>query len=259
MATSTTFNDAVLSEILLAPNVDAQLRAAWGDIAAAIPELGALAMPDGAGRHKDNVEHTIKVTAKTPARLRVRLTGLFHDVGKPPTRVITDSGVTFHHHERRGAAIAKKVLVRLGYSEQLADEVARLVEISGSTKGSQDWTDSAVRRFALDAGSLLEDLFDFANVDVTSRYEANHDRVREEVATLRRRVAEVAAADEAAKWRPVLSGDDLMFRYNMRPGKDVGFLLRKLAELQRSAEASGVRFGPEEAWIALDEYRDGEE
>jgi poly(A) polymerase len=211
-------------------------------------------MADGTGLHKDNVDHTIKVTAKTPPRLQARLLGLFHDVGKPPTRIITSDGVTFHGHEAKGASITSRVLERLGFSPEASARVSRLVKISGSTKGSLTWSDSAVRRFVVEAGDLLDDLLDFANVDVTSRHEANHEKVRDEVATLRRRIVEVSSADEAAKWRPVLSGDDIMARYSLSPGKEVGQLLRELSALQRTIEAAGNTLSVEEAWAELGRF-----
>ena len=37
----------------------------------------------------------------------LRLAALFHDVGKPRTRAITDGGVSFHHHEVVGARMTR--------------------------------------------------------------------------------------------------------------------------------------------------------
>jgi poly(A) polymerase len=255
-----TIDSQILDEVLMASDVEARLRASWDQIALDVPELGALAMAgdsrDGKKLHKDNVEHTILVTAKSAARQRVRLAALFHDVGKPPTRVIHDDGtVTFHGHEALGGKITEEVLERLGYDEQLAREVASIVRLSGATKGSVEWTDSSVRRFANEAGDLLEDLLDFANVDVTSRHEYKHEEVRDEITTLRARIIAVRESDEAAKWRPVLSGDDIMARYGLTPGREVGMLLKTLSARQREIEADAKTMSEEAAWELLDGVR----
>ena len=52
--------------------------------------------------------------------------------------------------------MARKRLGKLGYPEQVIDEVVELVRLSGRFKGYADgWSDSAVRRYARDAGPLL--------------------------------------------------------------------------------------------------------
>lgn len=244
-----------LSSILKGDQVESRLRERWGDIVATVGELGDLAMEDGRGRHKDNVEHTILVTAKTPNRIRVRLTGLFHDVGKPPTRRIEEDGtVSFHGHEALGEKMTVKILKRLGYEAELATQVGRLVGLSGATKGSEAWSDSAVRRFTGSAGELLEDLLCFALVDVTSKHQVNHDRVANEISALRSRIDEVRAKDEAARWRPVVSGDDIMGRYSLTAGPKVGAMLRLVREAELSAKSLGKGFSVETAWEMLDDW-----
>lgn len=242
----------VLSELLLAERVDLELQAAWSDLAECVPELGALAMEGATHLHKDNVAHTIAVTAKTPARLRVRLLALFHDVGKPVTRVVTGSTVTFHGHEAAGGPLTKRALVRLGYDEAFADEVASLVAMSGDAKGSELWTDAAIRRFDKSAGKYVDDLLDFMAVDVTSKHLYKHEAVAREVAVLRERIAAVRQADEAAAWRPVVSGDDIMRRYDLAPSREVGRLLQAVIAAQKSAEATGAVYTIDEAFGLLD-------
>ena len=79
----------LLSEVLVAENPTDGL---WGLVDSGwaetyLPELPALRLEqDPIHRHKDVLSHTISVTSQSPARLRVRLAALFHDVGKPRTR-----------------------------------------------------------------------------------------------------------------------------------------------------------------------------
>lgn len=247
-----TIDATTLSSLLLAPRPDLELRAAWDDLAAVLPEVGALDMAPTSVQHKDNVAHTIQVVAQCPARLRVRLTALLHDVGKPATRHVEAGIVTFYHHEAVGARLVVPALTRLGYGADLSDEVAQLVRLSGATKGSLGWSDAAVRRFAREAGPLLGDLLDFAAADVTSRHAHKRQAVADEVAQLRRRIAAVARADAAASWRPVVDGGAIMARYGLTPGPRVGELLAALGSAQRAAEANAQEFDAAAAWRVLD-------
>ncbi len=201
-----------------------------------LPELPALALEqDPIHRHKDVLAHTIAVVAQSPARLRVRLGALFHDIGKPLTRQIGPSGVTFRHHEAVGAKLTRRRMPEMGFSHELTEEVSRLVYLSGRFKGyDTGWTDAAVRRYARDAGPLLGDLNDMVRADCTSRnvkrVEALHDALdRFEV-----RIARLAREQAAADLRPELTGDEVMDHLGIEPGPEVGRAMKFLLELRRS-------------------------
>ena len=89
-----------------------------------LPELPAMRLEqDPIHQHKDVLAHTIAVVAKTSPRRTVRLSALFHDIGKPRTRAFVDGQVTFHHHEAVGAKMTRKRLRALGYPEDLVGAV----------------------------------------------------------------------------------------------------------------------------------------
>lgn len=203
------------------------------------PELPLLRMEqDPIHRHKDVLSHTIAVTAKTRPELRVRLAALFHDVGKPKTRRIDDDGVTFRHHEAVGARMARQRLTALGFDDALVDDVAELVRMSGRFKGYTDgWTDSAVRRYAREAGPLLGDLNHLIRCDCTTRNQRKAQALQEAMDDFERRIAELAEADRRAAERPDMSGDDVMAHLGIPAGPAVGQALRMLLELKRSEGA----------------------
>lgn len=227
-----------LSAALLAADPRAELwhlvDSGWAD--EHLPELPALRLEqDPIHRHKDVLSHTVAVTAQSPARLRVRLAALFHDVGKPRTRSYEHGGVTFRHHEAVGSRMARKAMQRLGYDDELTTDVARLVFLSGRFKGYSDgWTDSAVRRYARDGGHLLGDLNDLVRSDCTSR---NPQRVRalhEALDDLEARIATLARDDARRRERPEIDGDAVMAHLGIEPGPDVGRAMRFLLDLKRS-------------------------
>lgn len=200
------------------------------------PELPALRMEqDPIHRHKDVLSHTIAVTAKTRPDLRVRLGALFHDVGKPRTRNIDAEGVTFRHHEAVGARMTRKRLDALGYDEVIVDDVAELVRLSGRFKGYSDgWSDSAVRRYARDAGHLLGALNELVRCDCTTRNPAKVRALQDGMDDLERRIATLAEADRRAAERPDLDGDAVMAYLGLPPGPVVGKALKFLLELKRT-------------------------
>lgn len=220
------------------------------DVAAWFPELPAMAMPETTGRHKDVLAHSVEVAAKTPPRWRVRMAALLHDVGKPATRRVRGREVSFRGHEAAGARIVERRLGELGYPGEDVAAVARIVAMSGRFKeyGDPDadggWTDSAVRRYARDAGDALDDLLALCEVDVTSRHRWKHQRQRAQVAALRRRIGEVAEADRRAAERPDLDGRQIMRLLDVPPGPLVGEARAMLLEERRRR---GAPLGEDEA------------
>ena len=200
------------------------------------PELGLLRMEqDPIHRHKDVLSHTVAVTAKTRPDLTIRLAALFHDVGKPRTRRIDDDGVTFRHHEAVGARMVRKRLTALSFDEELVDNVTELVRMSGRFKGySNGWSDSAVRRYAREAGPLLGDLNHLIRCDCTTRNARKLEGIQAAMDDLERRIGELAEADRRAAERPDMDGEQVMSYLGISPGRAVGEAVRMLLELKRS-------------------------
>ncbi len=201
-----------------------------------VPELPALRLEqDPIHRHKDVLAHTIAVTAQTRAELRLRLAALFHDVGKPRTRRIDDEGVTFRHHEAVGAKLTRKRLRELGYDDDVVDDVTELVRLSGRFKGfAAGWSDSAVRRYARDAGHLLGLLNELVRADCTTRHEHKRVELHSHVDELEDRIHALAEEDRRNAERPLLDGQTVMAHLGIEPGPDVGAAMTFLLALKRA-------------------------
>ncbi len=247
----------VLDVVLLQPD---PTRGLWqlvdcGRAAELVPELPALRLEqDPIHRHKDVLSHTIAVVAKTTPELRLRLAALFHDIGKPQTRAYVDGQVTFHHHEAVGAKMTRRRLRTLGYDEDLVREVTELVRLSGRFKGyAEGWSDSAVRRYARDAGNLLGELNELVRCDCTTRNQAKAERLQEKVDDLELRIAELAVQDRRRAERPAIDGTAVMRLLGIGPGPVVGEAVRYLLELKRHGEAideSDAEVALKEWWVA---------
>jgi poly(A) polymerase len=216
-----------------------------GWMAENIPEFLDLKLDStGAGKHKDNLAHTIQVVIQCPQVESVRLCAFFHDIGKPPTRKIDGKLVTFHGHEQVGASMTSKIMERLGFDRSYAKTVSRMVYLSGRTKGCNDWSDAAVRRFIKECGSqqFRNDLLDFIENDCTSKDPRNHRNIRVMIRTLRERIEKLLAQEQESKKRPPLTGKDVMARYGFSPGPIIGKLMRGLTS----------EMGEEEAWAKVE-------
>jgi poly(A) polymerase len=230
--------DAVLSAILLADDVAGALWSAVdsGRIDDLVPELPALRMEqDPIHRHKDVLSHTIAVVAKTPEDEIVRLAALFHDIAKPRTRSFEHGGVTFRHHEVVGARMTRKRMTALGYDDAVIDEVSELVRLSGRFKGYADgWSDSAVRRYARDAGPLLGRLNALIRSDCTTRNRQKAADLQAAIDDLEARIAELAEEERRAAERPQIDGQAVMAHLGTGGGRHIGEILAMLLEVKRS-------------------------
>jgi poly(A) polymerase len=237
MTTTTLTPAAELSAILLADEPSSSLWRAVdsGRIAELVPELPALRMEqDPIHRHKDVLAHTIAVVEKTSPDLVLRLAALFHDIGKPRTRSYEHGGVTFRHHEAVGARMTRKRLAALGYPEDLVAAVAELVRLSGRFKGyAEGWSDSAVRRYARDAGPLLGVLNELVRCDCTTRNRAKEAGLQRYIDDLESRIKALADEDRRAAERPGLDGTAVMAHLGLPPGPEVGQALGFLLETKR--------------------------
>jgi poly(A) polymerase len=198
-----------------------------------LPELRALRLEqDPIHRHKDVLAHTIAVVAKTSPRLVLRLAALLHDIGKPKTRSIGPGGVSFHHHEVVGARMARDRLRELRYPTEVVVDVQRLVFLHLRFHGYRDdvWSDSAVRRYARDAGPLLADLNELTRSDCTTRNERRARMLAARMDALEARIAELREREELDAIRPDIDGNRVMELLGVGPGRVVGEALAMLLE-----------------------------
>jgi poly(A) polymerase len=199
-----------------------------------LPELPGLALEqDPIHRHKDVLAHTLAVVDKTSKKRLLRLAALFHDVGKPKTRAITDGGVSFHHHEVVGARMTRVRMEALRYPAADTDTVVRLVELHLRFHTYRlGWTDRAVRRYVRDAGPLLDMLNELTRCDCTTRNASKARALARRMDELEARIVELRAQEELDALRPDLTGNQVMELLGIGPGPEVGRALAFLMELR---------------------------
>lgn len=242
-----------LSALLLADDPYAAIigAAESGLMRELVPEFMDLGMdvPD-THEHKDVLKHTALVVAKTKPNERVRLCAFFHDIGKPATRRFLPDGITtFHNHEAVGGTQTKKIMRRLGYEEDLVQQVSKMVRMSGRSKDAWNWSDAAVRRFIKEAGDCIEDLLDFYRCDTTTRYARKRQLIQMKVNTLEKRILEIEE-QERKKITPVVDGFRIMEFFGLEPGPEVGLALEQV----KSAQRNNPDLSEQEALAIVEEF-----
>ena len=224
-----------LSDILLTSHPDRgfNILARTGILRQLLPEVYALKGFGDGIRHKDVWLHTMQVVRQTPPVLIIRWAALFHDIGKVSTRRFTPDGqVTFTGHPETGARMFDKIAGRLPFPEHAAQSIRFLTaaHLRGSAY-TADWTDSAVRRFAKDAGDDLPALLTLARADITSKYPEKVLKGLRQINSFAVRINQVLKEDAKPALLPKGLGTELIARAGAVPGPDLGRLMKKLAAL----------------------------
>jgi poly(A) polymerase len=204
----------------------------------AMPELRDLAnegrSAPGVYREKDLWEHTKRVVAQSINRPTVRWAALLHDAAKPQTRSVDERGeVHFYGHELLGARQASRLLQYLKADKRTEKHVRRMVELHQrpSVYDAKTWTDSAVRRLALEAGEVLHDLIDLAAADVTSGKAHKQRQARERVEQLRQHIARLEEEQALNEIQSPLDGTELMAMFDRKPGRWIAEIKDHLREM----------------------------
>ena len=197
-----------------------------------IPEIRDLKIEvDQNHHHKDVYEHTLQVTSKVSPDLILRLSALLHDIAKPATKGIDNGKVHFRHHEVVGARMTKEILSKLKYPKKLISSVALLVEnhLRPHTY-KMGWTDSAVRRYIIDAGDVLDELNELVRCDVTTKNNEKAETIYKYLDDLEKRIKEVKEKEELKKLRPPVDGNEIMKILKIEPGPSLGKIMESLYE-----------------------------
>ncbi len=164
--------------------------------------------------------------------LYVKLAALFHDIGKPATRRKANGRGTkewtFYGHEVVGARMARAIMKRLKFSNELIDKVYKLVRYHMFFSDPDAITLSAVRRMVKNVGKdMIWDLMDVRTCDRigTGRPKEKPYRLRKYHAMI-----EEVMRDPISVGMLKINGDIMIGEMGLQPGRKMGWVLHALLE-----------------------------
>jgi poly(A) polymerase len=183
-----------------------------------------------------------EVSSGSNHRVLLKLGALFHDIAKPTTKSIDDTGrARFLGHAKQGAAITATILERLRFSNREVSLVESLVyhHLRPAQMTNDELpTQRAIYRYFRDTGE--------AGIDVLFLALADYLASRGPLASMEEwrshcRLANYILAEhdkQQAKILPVklIDGDDIMDEFDLPPGPLVGRLLAMVNEAHASGE-----------------------
>jgi poly(A) polymerase len=224
-----------------------------GVLRVVFPEVHAMVgFGDGEWRHKDVWKHTKQVVRQAVPRLEVRWASLFHDIGKVKTRSIDPHGkVHFLGHAEVGTRMFDKLERRLGMFSPEPDlrDTVRFLILHHLRANQYDpgWTDSAVRRFARELGSHLDDLLCLARADITTKRPEKKRKGLNQIEELAARIRQLAAEDSKLPPLPTGIGDAVMKAFELPPSRKIGEIKKALEDAVAAGEIEERL--PNEAYI----------
>ncbi|HET7639106.1 MAG TPA: HD domain-containing protein, partial [Ktedonobacteraceae bacterium] len=195
---------------------------------------------------------------------RMKLAALLHDIGKPATFTRDGKGhIHFYGHPQAGVPLALQVMRRLSASTQdqrLVQQVTTHHMRPGQLAQMGTVTPRAIRRYFVDLGptgiavALLSLADHLATRGPLLGHQLSSADDKEILHSWEQHVAGVSLLltryirqRESILPPRLVSAEDLMHRFNLKPGPTVGQLLEALAEAQ--ADGS-VRSREEALWFA---------
>ncbi|HRQ53759.1 MAG TPA: CCA tRNA nucleotidyltransferase [Ignavibacteriaceae bacterium] len=220
------------------PSVGLQLLFDSAVLEIVFPEIFIMAGVDQRKEyhHKDVFLHTLQVVdniSKETENVWLIFAALVHDIAKPPTKKFVEGiGWTFHGHEDLGARMMKKIFHRMKLPLHQLEYVQKLIRLHlrPIALANEEVTDSAIRRFVVQAGEDLEDLIILCRADITSKnpikvekYLGNYERVMQKVRDVKER-------DKLREFQSPVRGEEIMQICNLKPSRKVGEIKTAIEE-----------------------------
>ena len=159
----------------------------------------------------------------------LRLSMLFHDLGKPDTLVVGEDGIThFHGHAKVSAELSKTVMRRLKFDNDTMNKVYNLVLYHDYFIGRQvdkHGVRKAMNKIGEDA---MEPLFEVIRADILAQSDYLREEKLNNLESWRENFLQVKEEGQCVSLRTLaVKGSDLI-EFGMKPGKEMGEVLNSL-------------------------------
>lgn len=186
------------------------------------------------------------------AKLEVRLAALLHDIAKPQTKRGEGEFATFYNHDHVGAKVAKQILSRMKFSNEVIQKVVLLVDNHMFYYTPEEVGDSSVRRLIKKVG--LENMRDLIDLRVADRLGSGVKKAKPYKLRHLEYMIEKVSRDAVSVKMLALNGTDLMQKLGVAPGPKIGAILDVLlAEVIEDATKNTHDFLLERARILAEQ------
>lgn len=200
-----------------------------------LPEINALYnfSPKCTNHNRNVFAHTLKVIDNTENDLLLRLSALFHDVGKLNTLTPLNNGTFygFPGHCLEGSIMVKKILSRLRFDNNTIKVISKLIEHHLVLNAPVMPTKYEVKMLLNEVGvDNINLLFSLQRADINS---LDNPRVfLEKVRYTENLVNEIINKNEPLTIKDLnISGGDLISNLNLKPGKILADVLNHLLNI----------------------------
>lgn len=180
--------------------------------------------------NEDVFSHILSVIENTPSDLIVRLSALFHDIGKPDSFFLDENNKgRFYGHNTVGEKITKKALRRLKFDNKTIDRVSKLVRehmnvLDPPTKGA---IKRLIGRVSLDD---ISNLLYLQEADIKSL--AINKEPLAKFYIMKEKAIEIINLKEPISIKDLdIDGSALIKELNIKPSKIIGEILNHLLSL----------------------------
>ncbi len=174
-------------------------------------------------------------------KLEVRLASLLHDIAKPQTKRGEGEFATFYNHDHVGARVARKILQRLKFSNDVIEKVSLLVDNHMFYYNPEEVGEASVRRLIRKVG--LENMKDLMDVRIADRLGSGVPKAKPYKLRHFEYVIEKVSKDAVSVKMLKINGSDLMKDLLITPGPKIGAILDVLlAEVIEDATKNEKEF-----------------
>lgn len=222
-----------LVKLVVSPHPD-YLRVAYetGITAVVLPEFDRMMETEQNNPHHCYTvgEHTLHAMQNIEADKVLRLSMLFHDVGKPDSLTVDEKGIShFYGHPELGMEMTRVILRRLKFDNDTIGKVTKLVcfhdySIAPTPKG--------MRRAIFKVGEdIMPYLFPVKQADLLAQSGFQREEKQEHLETLKTLYEKVLEERDCVSLKTLaVTGSDLIAT-GMKPGKEIGEVLNRLLQL----------------------------
>jgi tRNA nucleotidyltransferase (CCA-adding enzyme) len=179
----------------------------------------------------DVFNHIITTIKYVPNDLSLRLTALFHDIGKPNYKTIDEqNNIHFYNHEEISAQMTEQIMKRLKYDNKMVEEVTYLVLHHMDLMNDQMKTNKGCRKLLNRHGEeRLKKLIEFRRADLLGSGTRDQNEVEQLIQSYRDKLEEVLKEKPAVKFDDlVVDGNDIMEITGLSPGGFIGIIKNRL-------------------------------